>query len=91
MYNDELVKLYISYLKEGLSYKQLFNMLQYDYDLFIKKEKGNIDYDITTNICSVEDAKIKFYSLKKAKEILEFPVCKVKILSVIYNNYSNEN
>lgn len=71
MAEESLVNKYLDYLKSGISYEDLYNMMQYDYDLYIKRENGEL-IDIQTSIQSKLDAKIRYESLKKAYEILNF-------------------
>ena len=70
---DELVEEYLEYLKDGISFEELYSIMKYDYDLFLEKEAGIIDRRTDTNIVSFDDAEMKFKALKKAYRKLTFP------------------
>ncbi|MBQ9023771.1 MAG: hypothetical protein IJ105_00960 [Bacilli bacterium] len=80
------IKKYETYMRNGISYEQLRNIMQYDYKVFLEKEfkKDIIDLtkesaiyqiieldNIYTNIKSRDDATCKFKSLTLAKENID--------------------
>lgn len=77
---------YEKLMKNGVSYEQLLQLMEYDYEVFLKKENKKDEVDITspnavfeineinnisTNIESKEDAICKFKALSLANSDLQ--------------------
>ena len=71
---------YKAYLQNGITYENLYNILSYDYKIYLmknmktKNEKNifilNEITNISTNIISHEDAMCKFKALTLARDIV---------------------
>lgn len=86
MKNEDLTKLYLNYLENGMTVQDLLTMMEYDYDLFVKKKYGFIDINTETNIVSYDDAILKFEALKEAYKELIFPGYKLILRITINKN-----
>ena len=79
------MRLYEAYMRNGISYDQLYNIMEHDYKVYLEKQKQKEEIDITsenailrlneldnisTNITSDEDAICKFKALSLANENL---------------------
>lgn len=77
---------YEAYMKNNISYEELYQMMEYDYKIFLetKLKKDMIDItsenaifklnelnNISTNITSIDDAICKFKALSLAKRNLD--------------------
>ena len=62
---------YQAYMRNGISYDELHQMMEYDYRVFLEsKLKKGFKKDVSTNITSREDAKCKFKALTLARDNL---------------------